>query len=221
MPDHHPDCGCWECVTAPSDSACGYGEAEDPFPLLDETGGDPRRLPRLSEWLAAGAPMREIPEPAIPGPVVVPPLSSSWPWLACPDCGRRCDEVHTATCAIHDEPGGHDHLKNEGDYFSEADARALIGRRFRATNEYGGVPAGSVGMVSDVYAVDHRRQQFGVDVTWQGIAGGSPLDLERGGRTDGFSRRDLFLVFTGGPNRGRRAMVPLDGPDGGPSHLGW
>jgi hypothetical protein len=55
-----------------------------------------------------------------------------------------------------------------------------------------------------------------VDVTWQGISGGSPHDALRGGLTDGFSRRDLFLVFAAGPNRGRRAMVPLDLPGDGP-----
>jgi hypothetical protein len=59
---------------------------------------------------------------------------------------------------------------------------------------------------------------IGVDVTWAGIPGGSPLELERGGLlTDGFSRQQLFTVFTAGPHAGRRAMVPLDGADGGPA----
>jgi hypothetical protein len=95
-------------------------------------------------------------------------------------------------------------------YFTEAEARILVGRRYRATARYSGVPEGGVGVVSGIYPVGGR---FGVDITWQGIAGGSPLDLERGGLTDGFSRRDLALVFTAGVNRDKRAMVPL-GPDG-------
>jgi hypothetical protein len=96
-------------------------------------------------------------------------------------------------------------------YFTEAEAQILVGRRYRATARYAQVPEGSVGVVSGIYPVGGR---FGVDITWQGIAGGSPLDLERGGLTDGFSRRDLALVFTAGVNRDKRAMVPLDGPDG-------
>lgn len=31
----------------------------DPFPLLEETS-DPRELPTVEEWLAAGAPMRQV-----------------------------------------------------------------------------------------------------------------------------------------------------------------
>lgn len=101
-------------------------------------------------------------------------------------------------------------------YFTRAEAEHLIGRRYRSTADYSGVPAGTTGKISGVYNVDNAGECWGVDVTWDGIRGGSPADLERGGLTDGFSRSDLFLVFTGGPDIGRRAMVPLDGPDGGP-----
>jgi hypothetical protein len=97
------------------------------------------------------------------------------------------------------------------EYFTEAEALSLVGRRYRATSRYSHVPEGSVGVVSGTYPVGGR---FGVDITWQGIAGGSPLDLERRGLTDGFSRRDLALVFTAGVHRDKRAMVPLDVPDG-------
>jgi hypothetical protein len=93
-----------------------------------------------------------------------------------------------------------------GEDFTEAAARGFIGRRYRSTAQYSGVEPGSIGTVCDIYSRGGGR--FGVDVTWEGI------DVERGGLTDGFSWADLALVFTGGPNKGRRAMVPLDGPDG-------
>lgn len=93
-----------------------------------------------------------------------------------------------------------------GEDFTEAEARGLIGRRYRSTGRYSGVEPGSVGTVCATYS--RGRGRFGVDVTWVGI------DVERGGLTDGFSRADLALVFSGGPNKGRRAMVPMDGPDG-------
>ena len=45
---------------------------------------------------------------------------------------------------------------------------------------------------------------------WEGLAPHSPADEALGGRGDGFSRRDLFLVFTAGEDARDRAMVPLD-----------
>jgi hypothetical protein len=101
------------------------------------------------------------------------------------------------------------------EYFTDGEAAALVGCRYRASARYSGVPPGSIGVISGVYALDAARRRWGVDVTWEGIRGGSPLDLQRGGLTDGFSRRQLYTVFTGGPNTGRRARSPLDGPDGG------
>ena len=99
-------------------------------------------------------------------------------------------------------------------YFTRAEAEAQVGRRYRASGGYSGVPSGTAGRVSGVYEVAGRG--FGVDVTWEGIPGGSPLDSDRGGLTDGFSRAELFLVLPRGPLAGRRAMEPIDGPDGGP-----
>jgi cardiolipin synthase A/B len=104
------------------------------------------------------------------------------------------------------------------EYFTEAAAASLVGRRYRSTARYSRVAPGPIGRVTGRYVAGSAGRCFGVDVTWEGVRGGSPLDLERGGLTDGFSRAQLFTVFTGGPNTGRRAMVPLDGPDGGPGY---
>lgn len=99
-------------------------------------------------------------------------------------------------------------------YFTREEARALLGRKYRATAAYAGVPAGTVGKVVEAYGGDDA---LGLDIQWQGIPGGTPHEMSLGGlRIDGFSRDDLFTIFTGGAQKGRRAMVPLDGPDGGP-----
>jgi hypothetical protein len=45
--------------------------ADDPFPLLEETHG-PAELPTVEEWLAAGAPMREVEPPEWPSPLPGP-----------------------------------------------------------------------------------------------------------------------------------------------------
>lgn len=96
------------------------------------------------------------------------------------------------------------------DGFTEAEAIRLLGRRYRATVAYSGVPAGTIGRVFDYY----RRGGglHGVDIVWE-LPPGSPLPVAR--RTDGYSRADLFCVVRGGPLEGHRAMVPLDAPDGG------
>lgn len=116
------------------------------------------------------------------------------------------------------------------DYFTASEAQALIGRRFQANPKgpgYSGVPEGTVGTVTSVYPVDRRRGLYGVDVTWEGIRGGSPHDQARGGLTDGFSRSDLEARFN--PEvpgcGGERAMLPYDGPGGipvpAPGFLGY
>lgn len=89
------------------------------------------------------------------------------------------------------------------EYFTKDEAVALRGRRYRCTAGYSGVPAGTVGVVGEEY---ESGDGFGVDVRWE--ASDAVL-------VDGFSKTDLFLVFTDGPNAGRRAMVP-DMADGGP-----
>lgn len=47
-------------------------------------------------------------------------------------------------------------------------------------------------------------------MVWEGLPARSPADEALGGRSDGFSRRDLFLVFTGGEHAGRQAIEPVD-----------
>lgn len=97
------------------------------------------------------------------------------------------------------------------EYYTESEARKMVGKRFRATAGYARVPAGTIGRVSGVYAVRQRRtDDYGIEVTWEGVAGGTPLDQERAAAmTDGFSKTDMEMVFTGGPLDGKRAMVEV------------
>lgn len=99
-------------------------------------------------------------------------------------------------------------------HFTPEEAEALLGRRYRATAPYAGVPAGTVGRVYGSYEVNDGLR--GLDVVWELPPSGSAADHAAGGRTDGFSRDDLYLVFLAGPHVGQRAMLPLDSADGGP-----
>ena len=84
-------------------------------------------------------------------------------------------------------------------HFTAEEAEALLGRRYRATAPYAGVPAGTVGRVYGSYEVNDGLRGF--DVVWELPPSGSPADSAAGGRTDGFSRDDLYLVFTARPTR--------------------
>lgn len=84
-------------------------------------------------------------------------------------------------------------------HFTREEAVALIGKRFRATAGYADVPPGTVGRIVDLY---QTGGYYGVDVQWD-----RPHNREL---RDGFSKQDLETVFTGGPNKGKRAMEPLD-----------
>lgn len=91
------------------------------------------------------------------------------------------------------------------EHFSEAEARSLVGREFAVLHGgYARIPKGTIGRVTGIYRVG--RDAWSVEVTWQGIEGHSPLDKERGGLTDGFSKRDLEIRFPDG----RRAMTPVE-----------
>lgn len=105
----------------------------------------------------------------------------------------------------------HDPEALKTEYFRFREVASIEGKHYRATRAYAIVPAGSIGRVSGIYLAPGDGGWYGVDVTWEGIAGGRALDLERGGLTDGFSKTDLVLRFTSGPHAGERAMVPLDG----------
>lgn len=93
----------------------------------------------------------------------------------------------------------------EREYFTLQEAKHLVEKRYESTHPYANVPPGTVGRVSGLYHAG--TNMWGVDITWEGVPGGSPIDIERGGLTDGFSRRDLLLRFPSG----ERAMVPIDG----------
>ena len=95
------------------------------------------------------------------------------------------------------------------EYFTTEEAMAFLGRRYRATRAYAGVPAGTIGRVAAAYTVPPDGELYGLDVVWERLSARSPADEALGGRSDGFSRRDLFLVFTGGEHAGRRAMEPV------------
>lgn len=102
-----------------------------------------------------------------------------------------------------------DGMMDAMEYYTFDSARAMVGKRFRATAGYCGVPAGTVGRVTGIYEVNRWSDWWGIEVTWESIPPTCPLDTERGGLTDGFSRKDLEMVFTGGPNVGERAMVEV------------
>ncbi len=106
-------------------------------------------------------------------------------------------------------------MRTDRTHFTPREADALLGSRYRATAPYSGVPAGTVGRVYASYEVANGLR--GLDIVWELPPTGAPADHIAGGRTDGFSREDLYLVFTAGAQLGQRAMVPLDGPDG--AHL--
>ena len=92
-------------------------------------------------------------------------------------------------------------MPREETHFTREEAVQLIGKRFRNTAPYANVPAGTVGRVVDLYPVGGQR--FGVDIQWDRPA---PLRELR----DGFSKQDLEMIFTGGAEKGKRAMIPLD-----------
>ena len=95
------------------------------------------------------------------------------------------------------------------EYFTAEEATALLGRRYRVTRAYAGVPAGSIGRVAGAYpATGAAAELFGLDVVWEGLVPRTPEAL--GGRSDGFSPRDLLLVLAAGEHAGRRSMEPID-----------
>lgn len=97
--------------------------------------------------------------------------------------------------------------QKEREHFTRGEVRTLIGKRYKATAGYAGVPAGTIGKIVDFYSADRNPESeastYGVDVMWEDVAREHP--------TDGFSRTDLLMVFKAGPHAGTRAMVPLDG----------
>lgn len=96
-------------------------------------------------------------------------------------------------------------------YFSRIEAQRFVGMRYRTVGPYSGIPRGTIGLVTGIYAVDVAEERFGLDITWEGLRPASPAGASAAAaRTDGFSRADVYLRFTAGPDAGRRAIEPLD-----------
>lgn len=67
------------------------------------------------------------------------------------------------------------------EYFTEAEARALVGRRVRTKVNFSGVPAGTAARVT---VADPGRVGWTVGLTWEMEAHGRPL-------TDWFSKAEF------------------------------
>jgi hypothetical protein len=72
-------------------------------------------------------------------------------------------------------------------HFTQQEANSLLGTSIRTNREFPGVPVGSKGKITEIYAVSNNR--YGITITWE-------LDTKV---IDGFSKTeyDLFLFPVG------------------------